>query len=69
MVDWHKTGNAYVEYLVLASIVLLTTIAFYQANLKDEQAGTRQSVKSAFVKACESISGASCEDPVQSSGF
>ena len=58
-----RSGNAYVEYLVLASIVLLATIAFYQSQLKDEGVGTRAVVNSAFMKACNSVSGTSCEPP------
>ncbi len=58
-----RSGNAYVEYLVLASIVLLATIGFYQSQLQDDQSGVRLSVNSAFIAACESIANSACEPP------
>ena len=55
-----QNGNAYVEYLVIASIVLLATIGFYRSQLSSEQSGARSAVKTAFLRVCQSISGSSC---------
>ena len=57
----HRTGNAFIEYLVIALGVLLATIAFFENHLRDEGVGARGSVEAAFGSLCEKIAGAACE--------
>ena len=57
--NW-ETGNAYVEYFVIASIVLLATLAFYNNYLQREGMGVRLSVEQAFDNLCFLTLGATC---------
>jgi hypothetical protein len=50
-----RRGNAYIEYLVFALVVLLATIAFYQTQLRDEGVGVRKSVEQAFDKMVDKV--------------
>ena len=43
-----RAGSVYIEYFVLALVVLVATIAFYQAHLKNEDAGARGQVNQVF---------------------
>ena len=43
-----RQGNAYIEYFVIALVVLLATIAFYESHLKDEGVGMRGNIEAAF---------------------
>ena len=43
-----EAGNAYIEYFVLAAAVLVATIGFYTAHLKDETSGVRAKVGQTF---------------------
>ena len=56
-----EEGNAMIEYVVLALIVMLATIGFYTSQLKTQGAGARGAVESAFSSLCNKIAGAECE--------
>ncbi len=53
-------GNAFIEYLVVAFVVLGATVAFYETNLKNAGAGARGQVEAAFSDLCQRVGGAPC---------
>ena len=60
----HETGNAYIEYFVVASVVLLATLAFYNTYLRGEGYEgypVRFSVDRAFYHLCRAMTDANCD--------
>ena len=53
-------GTHFVEYLVLALVVLLATVYFFETELQTEGGRTRVSVKTAFDSLCNKIAGVDC---------
>ena len=63
-----EEGNVFIEYFVLALIVLLATIGFYTTQVRDVGAGARGQVESGFLSACAKVAGTNC-DAVIGSGL
>ena len=56
-----ERANIFIEYFVLALIVLLATIGFYTNQIKDPGVGARGAVESAFSSLCANVAGVNCE--------
>ena len=56
-----ERANVFIEYFVLALIVLLATIGFYTNQIRDPGVGARGQVESSFLSACKKVAGANCE--------
>ena len=57
-----QRGQAFVEYFVLALIVMLASLAFFrsQAKFQNSGVGVRAKVETAFTSLCQGILGKSC---------
>ena len=56
-----RSGQAFIEYFVIALIMLLATVAFYRAHLGQEGVGARAQVESVFVDVCGQVANAVCQ--------
>lgn len=50
-----ERGSAFMEYFVIAIVVLLATIAFFQNQLVQEGVGIRGQIEDAFATMCQRI--------------
>ena len=56
-----RGGTAFIEYYVLASIVMVVTFAFFQNALSEDSSGLRMQIEEAFSVMCEEIAEQPCE--------
>ncbi len=67
-----EAGNAYVEYFVVASVVLLATLAFYNFHLRQQNwqgafggnAAVGGAVEGAFDRLCAAVAGTPCRPAI-----
>ncbi len=50
----------FVEYLVLALVVLVATVYFFETELRSDTTPMRTNVKTAFESLCNKIAGVEC---------